>query len=193
MTREEPGSGLDSTRDLIERIRGGDALAQQRLFERFLPVLRRWASRRLPARTRDLVDTDDIVQLALTRAFRRLESFDPKREGAFLAYLHRILLNSIADEARRNPLRDSIAPLTRDVPDERAELVESVFGAATVERYDAALARLGEEQQHAVILRIEFGLSYVEIAKALGAASPNAVRMQVARALVRLAEAMEAP
>jgi hypothetical protein len=50
--------------------------------------------------------------------------------------------------------------------------------------------KLTEEQQEAVILRIEFGLSYEEIARVLGRPSGNSVRMQVGRALVRLAEEM---
>jgi RNA polymerase sigma-70 factor (ECF subfamily) len=58
-------------------------------------------------------------------------------------------------------------------------------------RYEAALATLPEDQQEAVILRIEFGYSHAQVAEALGKSSPDAARMSVVRALVQLARAME--
>ena len=64
------------------------------------------------------------------------------------------------------------------------------MGRETVEAYEEALSRLPEETQEAVILRIEFGYSYDQIAEALGKPSANAARMTVARALVHLAEVM---
>ena len=39
--------------------------------------------------------------------------------------------------------------------------------------------------------RVEFGLSFAEVAEVLGKPSPDAARMAVVRALVRLAEEME--
>jgi DNA-directed RNA polymerase specialized sigma24 family protein len=41
-----------------------------------------------------------------------------------------------------------------------------------------------------VISRVEFDLSYAELADVLGKRSPDAARMAVVRALVRLAEEM---
>ncbi len=41
-----------------------------------------------------------------------------------------------------------------------------------------------------MIARIEMGCSYAEIAEAIGKASPDAARMTVSRALVRLAQLM---
>lgn len=183
---------LLSTRDLIYLVREGDCAAPAMLFDRFFPVLRRWAQSRLPARARDLVDTDDLVQVTLTRAFSHLDSFDPKREGAFLAYLHRILLNCIRDEIRRT----SAPALQREsldgLPDERAMTLARALGSSALDAYEAALLKLSGEQQEAVILRIEFGLSYEAIARVLGRPSGNSVRMQVGRTLVRLAEEMSA-
>ena len=40
-------------------------------------------------------------------------------------------------------------------------------------------------------MRVELGSSYPEIAGVLGSPSPNAARMVVSRALVRLAEMMD--
>ena len=70
--------------------------------------------------------------------------------------------------------------------------LESAIGQETLELYESALARLPADQQEAVMLRIELGLTWPEVATATGSPSPNAARMSVARALARLAEEMDA-
>lgn len=182
---------LISTRTLIHRIRGGDARAREELVARFLPGLRRWARGRLPAKARSLAETDDLVQISLVRALNRVEEFDPRREGAFLAYLHRIVLNCIREEIRRAASRPEAAPLDEELPEARPALLDRTIGVGAVEAYEKALAGLPETQQQAVILRIEFGFSFPEIAAMLGGTTADAVRMQVTRGLVRLAEKMD--
>ena len=59
-----------------------------------------------------------------------------------------------------------------------------------VEQYEGALGRLSEPEREAIVARIEMGHGYEEIARALGKPSPDAARMAVSRALVRLAEEM---
>jgi RNA polymerase sigma-70 factor (ECF subfamily) len=60
----------------------------------------------------------------------------------------------------------------------------------TIDRYEKALAQLSEEQQLAVVLRVEYAFSYKEIAEELQGPSANAARMVVTRALARLARLM---
>ena len=185
------GLPLASTRTLILRTRRGDAAAREALFARFLPALQRWAHGRLPARARSLAETDDLVQVSLTRAFARLDDFEPRRQGAFLAYLHQILLNCIREEIRRASRRPGSDPLPGELPEDRPSLLERTIGERALDSYEASLARLTEDQQQAVILRIEFGLSHQEIADLLGRPSANAARMQITRGLVHLAELMD--
>ncbi|MEO6461823.1 MAG: hypothetical protein ABIP29_01995, partial [Candidatus Eisenbacteria bacterium] len=64
--------GLEATSLLLERCRAGDTAARDRLFQRFLPLLRRWAHGRLPASARPLADTDDLVQVSLVRALNHV-------------------------------------------------------------------------------------------------------------------------
>ena len=191
-TQPDPIPTLTSTRTLLLRIRKGDARAREELFARFLPSLRRWARGRLPGWARSLADTDDLVQVSLVRALGRVEEFDPRRQGAFLAYLHQILLNCIREEIRRVGSRPAAEPIEGDLPEARPQLLERTLGTSAVEVYGAALGGLPERQQQAVILRIEFGCTYAEIAGILGGTTPDAVRMQVTRGLVRLAEKMDA-
>jgi RNA polymerase sigma-70 factor (ECF subfamily) len=61
-----------------------------------------------------------------------------------------------------------------------------------LDAYEAALATLPALQQEAVVMRIEMGFTHREVAEALELPSANAARMMVARALVRIAEAMDA-
>lgn len=181
---------LESTATLLALARGGDLPARERLFQRYLPILSRWAHRRLPATSRDLLETNDLVQLTLLRAFMRLEEFEHRGEGAFLAYLRRILLNAIRDEIRKASRARQRVELDEDLPDPGPSLVEELVGRDTLLSYEAALNSLPPEQQEIIILRIEMGFTYQAIADAIGKPSSDAARMMVTRTLVRLQEAM---
>jgi RNA polymerase sigma-70 factor (ECF subfamily) len=175
---------------LLERSRGGDREARERLFARYVPILTRWAHQRLPRAARDLTDTPDLVQVTLMRAFARLDAFEPRGEGAFLGYLRQILMNAVRDEVRRVARRGVAAPLAEEPPDPGPSALETMLGRDALERYERGLARLSKEQREAVILRIEMGFDHAQIAEALGKPSANAARMFVARSLAALAEEM---
>ncbi|HYJ34503.1 MAG TPA: RNA polymerase sigma factor [Candidatus Binatia bacterium] len=188
------GSGAaphETTGVLIARARAGDTLAGQRLLARLLPVLRRWARHRFPSRIRDARDTEDLVQDVLLRAFRRIDSFENRGEGAFLAYLRQILLNTVRDEARKSQRRPAPSPIDENQPDTAPSAVEQAIGAERLRRFEEALATLPEEHQQAVILRIEFGYSHARIAEALGKPSTDAARVMVSRALIQLARKID--
>jgi RNA polymerase sigma-70 factor (ECF subfamily) len=102
--------------------------------------------------------------------------------------MRRILLNQIRDEIRRVARRPARSELEGDLPALDRSPLEEAIGRETVERYEAVLDQLKEEQREAIILRLELGFTYQQIAEALGRDSPNAVRMMVTRALVRLGE-----
>lgn len=185
----EPGP--ESTAALLQRVRSGDAAARERLLARYVPILRAWAHGRLPVHARGLSDTDDLVQITLLRVLKQLQRFESRHEGAFLAYLRRILLNAMRDQIQRARTRGVQLQVPESLPDSGASPLELALGRDTLERYDAAFARLGEEQQEAVFMRVEMGCSYEQIAEALGKSSANTARMVVSRAIARLAQAME--
>jgi RNA polymerase sigma-70 factor (ECF subfamily) len=70
--------------------------------------------------------------------------------------------------------------------------LEEAIGHAAVESYERALERLKPEEREAIILKVELGYSYEELAQALGKPTAEAARKAAARALVRLAEEMKA-
>jgi len=187
---EPSEAGQEHTSVLLGRIRAGDRAAGEVLFGRYLPVLRRWARHRLPQGARDLRDTDDLVQDTLIRAFKRLESFEYRGEGAFLAYLRQSLLNAIRDDLRSAMARPRRAGLDESLRDPAPPTLDQVIGRERLDRFERALERLTPEQREAIVLRIEFGFSHQQVAEALGKPSANAARMTVARALVELAKAM---
>lgn len=186
MTDRDPSA--TSSLALLEQVKGGDAQALNRLLQRYLPRLSRWASGRLPRWARDVSDTDDLVQDTLVRSLSNLSRFRPQGEGALQAYLRRAIVNRIRDEIRRRGRQPELAALESGVADNGQSPLEAAIGGQLLERYDRALERLPNEDREAVIARIELGCSYAEIADALQKPSADAARMTVSRALVRLAE-----
>ena len=181
---------LESTAQLLARVRQGDTAARDHLVARFLPAFRRWAHGRLPTGVRDLAETDDIVQSTLLRALDHVEGFEPRGQGAFLAYLRRILMNQVRDEIRRSNHRPRLEELSEEIPSAAPGPLENVLSRESLAAYEEALQALPERTREAVVLRLEFGLGYQEVAEAVGSPSANAVRMLIARALVHMAEAM---
>jgi hypothetical protein len=65
----------ETSLSLLARAQRGDAVALEALMGRYLTRLQRWATGRVPAGARSLLDTDDVVQDALLNTFRRLDQF----------------------------------------------------------------------------------------------------------------------
>ena len=174
-----------STSRLIERIQHGQDAARDELFQRCLPLLRRFAHGRLPSSCRDLGETDDLVQSALLRSLKRVQGFDARGRGAFFAYLRQITLNVIRDEIRKRASRPEHTADFSEAPP-----IAGIVDSATLGAYENGLAQLSETQRAAIIMRFEFDMSYPEIAVEMDSPSADAARMLVARGLKRLAEIM---
>ncbi len=182
---DSPGT-IEPTVDVIRRIKSGDAAARDELLRRFLPLLRRWAHGRLPRQIRDMNDTDDLVQVTLVKALARIDDFDSSGHGAFLAYLRTALLNHVRDEIRRYRRRPEHSEIDSEISDSDAlAMVDQLVGTERVRAYEQALAELPKRQQGLIVMRVEFGMSYPEIAAEVGSTA-DAVRIMVARAMVEL-------
>lgn len=181
----------ESTFQLLQRAHAGENAALDALFGRYLKPLQRWASGRLPPWARAAADTHDLVQDTLLNAFRKVESFEPRREGAFQAYLRQAVMNRIRDELRRTNARPVTTTLDEFAHAHSGSPLEDAIGFETFERYESALAKLRAEEREAIIGRVELGQTYEELAASLGSPSPDAARKTVSRALVRLAKEMK--
>jgi RNA polymerase sigma-70 factor, ECF subfamily len=180
----------ESSTQLLLRAKDGDEGALNLLYQRCLGPLRKWARGRLPRWARDLTDTDDLVQETLLRSLRGVDAFDPRHSGAFLAYLRQGILNRMRDEIRRARRLPEDGGTAGDVPDRRPSPIEEAIGRESLERYEAALLRLKEEDREAILGRLEMGLSYQQMAQVMGKPSPDAARVATSRALLRLAREM---
>jgi len=186
-------AGVESSVDLLARARAGDSDALNTLIGRHLPRLQRWARGRLPAWARDLADTQDLVQETVYKAFKQMDRFEVRGEGALQAYLRQALINRIRSEIRRAGRRPPSDALDVHAPDGGPSPLEEAVGREAVELYERALARLRPEDREAIIGRVELGMTNEELAAALGKPSGNAARMAVERALFRLAKEMREP
>ena len=187
----DDASALESTFSLLEKARAGDRDALDRLFARHLPPLRRWARGRLPQWARQLADTDDLVQDALTQTFKRIDEFEPRDVGALQAYLRRAVVNRVRDELRRTGRHPPAADLDAlDLESGDSPLAQAI-GREGVDRYRAALERLRPVDRELVIARVEMGYTYDELAEMAGKPTAEAARKAAQRALVRVAEEMQ--
>jgi RNA polymerase sigma-70 factor (ECF subfamily) len=182
---------MESSLELIRRAQGGDEEALNDLLERYLPRLRRWASGRLPAYARDLGDTNDLIQEAAMGTFRNFDHFQQLPAGGGLhGYLRAAVINRIYDEIRRVGRRPVIDEIPEALSSGLASPLDQAIGHETFNRYDRALAQLGEVEREAVIARIELGFTYEEVASLVGKPTANAARAAVSRALGKMAKLM---
>jgi RNA polymerase sigma-70 factor, ECF subfamily len=176
--------------DLLLKAQSGEEDALNRLLARYLPRLQRWASGRMPAGIRSMSDTGDIVQEAVISALRNLDTLEIRTEGALQAYLRQSVRNRIIDQYRRHGRRPPREEIPEDAVAAGHSPLEEAIGEEALENYERALESLREEDRQVIILRVELGLDYAEIATQLGKPSADAARMAVRRAIDRLAEAM---
>lgn len=179
----------ESTATLLSRVRDGDLQARERLCAEYLPILMRWAHGRLPAAARDLNETADLVQVTLVRTLACLDRFESRHEGAFLAYLRTVLLNVLRSEIGRSQRMNQPLPVDDLDPDLAGDsLLAQAVGPDLLWDYERALAELSPDWREALILRLEFGFSFEEVAAAMARPSADAARMLVQRALAALSE-----
>ena len=190
----DTGDG-SSERLLLERIHEGSRATIGALFERYRPWLRGWARGRLPVWVRGAIDTSDLVQDALHRTFEQIERFEPKHANALRMYLRRAIENRIRDELRRStrrrasiapeevvPLSDAAAPQHRQIVDDE-----------TWSRYLNGLKRLTARERRLIVGHAELEYSYQQLALIEDMPSPDAARMALRRAIVRLSSLVRDP
>ena len=101
--------------------------------------------------------------------------------------------NRVRDEIRRFRRRPPSEPLDGDEPVERNDpsAVDRLIDQEKWDLYRRAVGRLDPDQRRLIIGRAELGYSYQQLALATGRRSPDAARVALRRALVRLAEEMQ--
>ena len=175
----------ETSLSLLVRAKQGDSVALEALMGRYLTRLQRWASGRVPARARALLDTDDVVQDALLNTLRRLDHFQPRHDGALLAYLREAVANRIKNELRRVvPDIDGVEP--DSLPSGLPSPLETALSRQAIDRYERALSQLNDDDRAAIVGRFEMSYSYDALARAMNRTTADAARKLTERALRRL-------
>ena len=187
----DAGAPLESTFELVEQARRGNQDAWEVLVARYRGPLKRFAQARLANQGHGFVDTDDVVQEVTINVFRRLHRIELRFPGALLAYLRRSVANRVADEHRRTMRQGLVASLPEDLPDPQQSPLDLTMDNEKLRLYRTALMTLGADDRLAIVMRLERGASYEDIAARLGKPTPNAARVAVARAMYKLAKRME--
>jgi RNA polymerase sigma-70 factor (ECF subfamily) len=192
---------------LLGRARGGDAAARGRLLDLYRNYLRLLARTQIDAELRVRLDPSDLVQETLLEAHRDFERFTGATEGELLAWLRRILVRNLVDEAKRFKARKRGAGRQQSLEellDRSSQAFEQMLAAGTstpsaqaARREQAviladALARLPADYREVIILRNLEQLPFEEIGHRLGRSS-GAARMLCARALEKLSRLCEEP
>jgi RNA polymerase sigma-70 factor, ECF subfamily len=178
--------------ELIRRFQAGDQEAFNRLWNRYLPRLKRWAHHRLPKAGRSGADTDDLIQDAFVRSLARVRTFESRGPNTVFAYFRTIVLNLIRDYGRlRTPPPASLDLETHEPVDPCRSQLEEMLGAEALEQYQKALDRLPADDQAIILAVIELRCTDRELAELFEKPTANAARMARGRAVARLARAME--
>ncbi len=177
-----PGSiRPDSTTDpaLVAAYRGGAERAAAELVRRHAEALGRF----LYSMGAEPDDLEDLVQEALFRAFRRVDSW---RGGAsFRSWLLTIGSNLLRDQVRKRK-GQLVSIDDREIPD-HSDPHGDLAASEAQERVREGLAQLPRLQREVFLLRAQEGSDYGEIAAVLGT-TPGAARVHYHHAVKRLKE-----
>jgi len=100
------------------------------------------------------------------------------------------VMNRIRDEIRRKARRPAQVELGGIEVDGARSPLEEAIGMEEIERYESALGRLRPQERELIILKVELGHSYEEVARLADKPTSGAAHKATKRALVRLAEEM---
>jgi RNA polymerase sigma-70 factor, ECF subfamily len=171
--RRPPAPGQDPPDDdtLVQKARHGDAQAFRALVERYQRRVYQLAL----GMVKDPDEAMDITQETFVRVHRYLPSF--KGDSSFFTWTYRIATNLCLDSARRRGRSDRV-----DLDESDAEIEahmdppssafagpqRAALNAELKEKIDDALSSLSENHRAILLLREVEGLSYEELAHALG-------------------------
>jgi RNA polymerase sigma-70 factor (ECF subfamily) len=161
MTEPNPGGDEPSDLELITRWRSGDERAATQLVARHAPALARFASASGAG-----ADVEELVQDTFVRAFGSLETF--RGDSSLRTWLFTIERRLLLDRRRAERRRGMEVELEESHLTTRQDPLEAVLAGESRERLRAAVGRLSPTQREVFTLRVGEGLSYKEIAEAVG-------------------------
>ncbi len=175
---------LRSDEQLVELVRAGHEEAFHVIHDRYRQRLFAYTRQMLPGPRQD---AEDALQDIFVRAYSGLRASDGKL--ALRAWLYRVAHNRCVDELRRPAL-----PPPEVLELIRAPIHDPIAAAEqreSLRRLVVDVRRLPGQQRSALLMRELAGMTYAEVAGALGVSIP-AVKSLLVRARVGLAQSIEA-
>ncbi|QEI06947.1 RNA polymerase sigma factor RpoE [Pigmentiphaga aceris] len=179
---------------LVERVQRGDKHAFELLVVKYQRKILRLLSRLI----RDPSEIEDVAQEAFIKAYRALPQF--RGESAFYTWLYRIAINTaknhLVASGRRPSSPSEFETEDGETFDETDTLSdnntpESVLASREIaETVNAAIEALPEELRSAIVLREIEGMSYEDIAVAMGCPI-GTVRSRIFRAREAIASRLK--
>jgi RNA polymerase sigma-70 factor (ECF subfamily) len=156
----------DEETAMISRCQQGDQRALKEIFDKYHKRVYRIAYGVVRQREEAL----DIVQEVFIKLFRSIKNF--KGRSQFYTYLYRMVMNTAIDHARKAG-KQFISSLDEEGSFEPSDNVEKgpervLLQKELEERVKLAMDKLPAEQKAALIFRDVEGLSYQEMAEAMG-------------------------
>jgi RNA polymerase sigma-70 factor (ECF subfamily) len=180
------------TTALLRSAKDGSDEALNSLFERCAGKLLALIRLRLDPALRGRLESRDILNASLLKAFRHIDSFERSDTASLMGWLARIAENEIRDQRdyHRRQRRDAdrevrieqgLDALERRVRSQTSRLVLR----EGLERLERELESLEEAHREVILLRKLEELSFAEIGERMGR-TPDACRMLLARAMTAL-------
>lgn len=157
--RRDADDGQDL--ELIARWKAGDERAASALVARHASALARFA-----VSSGERNEVDELVQDTFVRAFHSLDGF--RGESSFRTWLFTIERRLLVDRRRAEKRRRDRTEIQEDDASTEYDALDNVVADETEQRMRRAVDRLSPTQKQVFTLRVGEGLSYKEIAEAVG-------------------------
>jgi RNA polymerase sigma-70 factor (ECF subfamily) len=170
--------------DLIARWKAGDQRAATDLVERHASALARFA---VSCGMRD--DIEELVQDTFVRAFNSLDGF--RGDSSFRTWLFTIERRLMMDRRRAEKRKPASLEIADDDAATAYDALDEVVAGEAESQVRAAVHRLTPTQREVFMLRVTEGLSYKEIAEAVGT-TEGAARVHYHNVLRTMKEVLDA-
>jgi RNA polymerase sigma-70 factor (ECF subfamily) len=182
-----PGLNGVSDEEIIRRVQRGEGKLFSAIFERYYTRLERFI-RQLGLPEADL---EDALAETFSRAYTRVQSFNPDAGARYVSYLYAIARNLTTDRLRergRTPEMSLLDDAWQE-PDPKAALpADVVVRSDEVRRIRDAIQRLNPSDREIITLSYDRELSCREIMEVMGKPSITSVTTHLYKAMKRLRE-----
>jgi RNA polymerase sigma-70 factor, ECF subfamily len=173
--------------DLVSRAQRGERAAFDRLVDLYRPRIEALVDARLGAHLRGEIETDDVFQETLLKAFESIERFSWEGEDSFMRWVGTIAENVIRGAARRAERRQNLPPPASAHDDGNLTQSRVLRRDERFQRFQAAFDALDPDARKVIYLARIRGLPMSEVARRIGRTT-NATSILLYRALKKLRE-----